>query len=71
MPTLLPCVDAQIIYVNSPPEAINCDVTAVISTHCLGMTCLCFFFPFAKFWKTVICFATALRQVELAVPHQQ
>lgn len=71
MPMLLPRVDAQIIYANSPPEAITLEVTAVTSSQCLGKTCLCFFFPFAKFWKTVFWSVTDLRQVELTVPHQQ
>lgn len=71
MPTLLPCVDAQMFYVNSPPEVITLEVTAVISTQCLGMTRLCFYLPFVKFWKAVFSFVTVLRQVELTVPHQQ
>lgn len=57
------------IYVNSLPEVITLEVTAVISTQCLGMTRLGFFFPFAKFWKPVFFFVTVLRQVELTVPH--
>lgn len=57
------------IYVNSLPEVITLEVTAVISTQCLGVTHLGLFFPFAKFWKPVFFFVTVLRQGELTVPH--